>query len=125
MSNSEKNKEALWSPSLDYGFCIRDTGFWPSGPHHPSGALGGSGQLAVLYISEQSQHFFEQKLTGPKHAQMPEKLVWYGSPSILAPHSAHLISTVPYVLNSDWLKLVVIEHSLPSGAYHGAGDKGL
>jgi len=63
--------------------------------HQPSGAFGGGGQLSVLYISEASQHFLEQKSTGSKQTQMPQKLIWYGSPSILTPHSSHQRSTVP------------------------------
>jgi hypothetical protein len=58
------------------GFCIRDTGFWPSGPHHPSGALGGSGHFEESYmLSSCSQHSLEQKLTWSKQQHQPEKLV--------------------------------------------------
>jgi hypothetical protein len=44
--------------------------------YHPSGGSGGGGQLSVLYISEESQQSFEQKSTGSKQTQMPQKLIW-------------------------------------------------
>jgi hypothetical protein len=51
-------------------------GIWNWFPHHPSGAFGGGGQLSVLYMSALSQHSLEQKSTGSKHTQIPQKLVW-------------------------------------------------
>jgi hypothetical protein len=61
---------------LDQYIWNLESEIWNCLSYHPSGGSGGGGQLSVLYISDASQHFFEQKSTGSKQTQMPQKLIW-------------------------------------------------